>query len=86
MPDEAHGSRPGGIRPDAARCRGLDELAGWLGAALTFPVGAVLLTGTCLVPPDEVTLRAGDEVTVEIPGLGVLHNAVEVVGAVVAPG
>jgi 2-dehydro-3-deoxy-D-arabinonate dehydratase len=57
--------------------RGLDELAGWLFKALDFPAGAVLLTGTSVVP--ESTLKAGDEVTIAITGLGELTNTVEVV-------
>jgi len=60
--------------------RGLEELAACVTSALTFPAGLVLLTGTCLVPPDTVTLSAGDRVRIEIPGLGVLENPVEAVG------
>lgn len=56
------------------------ELASWLFRSLEFPVGAFLLTGTALVPPAEFTLRAGDHVTVAIPGVGSLGNPVEVVG------
>ena len=33
--------------------RSLDELAGYLFRSQTFPRGAVLLTGTGVVPPDE---------------------------------
>ncbi|MCR2822572.1 fumarylacetoacetate hydrolase family protein [Lederbergia panacisoli] len=40
-----------------------------------FP-GTVLLTGTCIVPPNDFTLRAGDEVEIEIPGIGLLRNPV----------
>jgi 2-dehydro-3-deoxy-D-arabinonate dehydratase len=36
----------------------------------------VLLTGTGLVPPDEYTLASGHSVEIEIPGIGVLVNAV----------
>ena len=40
-------------------------------------VGAVLcLTGTSLVPPDEVTLQAGDRVVIEIESIGTLENHV----------
>jgi 2-dehydro-3-deoxy-D-arabinonate dehydratase len=60
--------------------RGLEELAACVTAALTFPAGLVLLTGTCLVPPDTVTLSPGDRVEIEIPGLGVLANPVEAAG------
>jgi len=37
----------------------------------------VLLTGTGVVPPDDFTLAAGDEVRIEIPPIGVLVNVVE---------
>jgi 2-dehydro-3-deoxy-D-arabinonate dehydratase len=56
------------------------ELAGYLGRALSLPVGAVLLTGTGVVPEADLTLEAGDVVRIAIGGLGVLENVVEVVG------
>jgi 2-dehydro-3-deoxy-D-arabinonate dehydratase len=59
--------------------RGLDELVSWLFRAQHFPVGAVLLTGTSVIPAIEFTLRAGDEVRIAITGLGELVNTVEVV-------
>jgi 2-dehydro-3-deoxy-D-arabinonate dehydratase len=60
--------------------RRLEDLADWLFRGLDFPDGAVLLTGTGLVPPGEFTLRDGDEVTVEIAGVGRLGNPVVTVG------
>ncbi len=60
--------------------RGFVELAQNLGAALTFPVGAILLTGTSIVPPPPFTLRAGDVIRIAIAGLGALENTVEDVG------
>lgn len=57
-----------------------EELVAYLGRALAFPVGAMLLTGTGAVPPPEFTLRAGDVVGIEISGLGRLENPVVVVG------
>lgn len=60
--------------------RSFEELAGHLGRALTLPEGAVLLTGTGIVPDTSVTLRPGDVVRIEIVGLGVLENHVELVG------
>jgi 2-dehydro-3-deoxy-D-arabinonate dehydratase len=57
-----------------------DELLGWLCAALEFPVGVVLLTGTATVPDPEFTLHPEDEVVVAIDGVGVLRNVVERVG------
>ena len=53
-----------------------DELVGYLFRELTHPAGVVLLTGTGLVPPDEVTLRPGDEVAIEIDGVGSLRHGV----------
>jgi 2-dehydro-3-deoxy-D-arabinonate dehydratase len=57
-----------------------EELLDWLFAALEFPSGVVLLTGTSIVPPQEFTLRPGDEVEISVPGLGTLRNTVEEVG------
>ncbi|MFT5449457.1 MAG: 2-dehydro-3-deoxy-D-arabinonate dehydratase [Gammaproteobacteria bacterium] len=56
--------------------RQLEEMAGWLFREITFPQGAILLTGTCLVPADEFTLTAGDVVRVQVGEL-VLENPVE---------
>lgn len=38
--------------------------------------GTVLLTGTCIVPPNEFSLKDSDYVEIEIPGIGVLKNSV----------
>ena len=57
--------------------RNLDELAGYLGRHDDFPNGAFMLTGTGIVPPDEFTLRDGDEVSIEIEGIGTLRNLVK---------
>ena len=54
--------------------RGLDELAGFLARYNDFPYGAVLLTGTGIVPDDEFTLQDGDEVSIEIESVGLLRN------------
>jgi 2-dehydro-3-deoxy-D-arabinonate dehydratase len=56
--------------------RPLDELVTALFAEQEFPDGAVLLTGTGVVPPLDFTLQAGDEVLVEIEGVGALRNPV----------
>jgi 2-dehydro-3-deoxy-D-arabinonate dehydratase len=61
--------------------RSFAELASFLGRATTFPVGAVLLTGTGIVPRDSFTLLPGDIVRIEVDHLGVLENPVVVVGA-----
>jgi 2-dehydro-3-deoxy-D-arabinonate dehydratase len=55
------------------------ELVDWLFRAQEFPVGAVLLTGTAIVPPSDFTLRPGDLVTITVAGLGKLSNPVELV-------
>lgn len=59
--------------------RSFAELAGWLGRSQSFPHGAVLLTGTGVVPPDTFTLAADDEVAITLAGLGTLANTVAVV-------
>ncbi len=41
-----------------------------------FPDGAVLMTGTGIIPPSEFTLEAGDDVEIAIDGIGVLRNPV----------
>jgi 2-dehydro-3-deoxy-D-arabinonate dehydratase len=57
-----------------------EELVAYLGRALSFPVGSMLLTGTGVVPPPEFSLRYGDVVRIEISGLGRLENPVVKVG------
>jgi 2-dehydro-3-deoxy-D-arabinonate dehydratase len=52
------------------------ELTHALFAELSHPAGAVLLTGTGLVPPDEVTLHHGDRVRIAIEGVGVLEHEI----------
>jgi 2-dehydro-3-deoxy-D-arabinonate dehydratase len=56
--------------------RSFAELAGWLFRCQRFPAGAVLLTGTGVVPPDDFCLEAGDHVTLEVSGIGRLANPV----------
>jgi 2-dehydro-3-deoxy-D-arabinonate dehydratase len=55
------------------------ELVEHLGRCLTFPNGAVLLTGTGVVPPESFTLAAGDLITVGIDGAGELTNSVTII-------
>jgi 2-dehydro-3-deoxy-D-arabinonate dehydratase len=59
--------------------RTLPELVDWLWRGQHHPIGAVLLTGTSIVPPPELTLHPGDQVTITITGLGQLTNPVELV-------
>lgn len=59
--------------------RSFTELASWLFRSQVLPDGAMLLTGTGVVPPDAFTLQAGDEVTIGISGIGTLVNTVAMV-------
>lgn len=56
--------------------RTLPELANWLYKALKFSTGSFLMTGTGIVPGNDFTLQAGDEISIEIEGIGVLKNVV----------
>ncbi len=60
--------------------RGFADLVGWLTRALDFPDGAVLMTGTGIVPSSEFSLQAGDVVSISVDGVGVLANPVVTVG------
>ena len=60
----------------AQMARTTESLAEWLFRENEFPFGAVLLTGTGIVPPDDFTLKPGDEVEIAIAGIGVLKNPV----------
>jgi 2-dehydro-3-deoxy-D-arabinonate dehydratase len=59
--------------------RNFDQLAEFLFRSQKFPFGAILLTGTGVVPPDTFTLQAADEIEIEISGIGRLKNPVAVV-------
>jgi len=59
--------------------RSFNELAEYLFRSQTFPHGAVLLTGTGIVPGDDFTLQAGDVVRIDISGIGSLENRVAIV-------
>ncbi|MCJ7736246.1 MAG: fumarylacetoacetate hydrolase family protein [Anaerolineae bacterium] len=56
--------------------RPLSELADFLGRYNSLPHGAVLLTGTCIVPSNDFTLQDGDIVSIEIESVGTLRNYV----------
>src|SRR5262245_11157209 len=60
----------------AQMARTAESLASWLFRENEYPHGAVLLTGTGIVPPDEFSLRSGDVVAIAIAGIGVLRNPV----------
>jgi 2-dehydro-3-deoxy-D-arabinonate dehydratase len=59
--------------------RSFQELADYLFRSQEFPHGAILLTGTGIVPPDNFTLEGGDVVTIEVTGIGMLKNSVTIV-------
>jgi len=56
--------------------RSFEELVSYLYRSQTFPHGAVLLTGTGIVPGDNFTLQPDDRVRIEVNGIGVLENTV----------
>jgi 2-dehydro-3-deoxy-D-arabinonate dehydratase len=56
--------------------RSIDELIAYLRRDNPVPAGSVLLTGTGLVPPDDVTLTPGYTVEIRIPEIGLLRNPV----------
>jgi 2-dehydro-3-deoxy-D-arabinonate dehydratase len=60
----------------AQMARTPESLAGWLFRENEFPDGALLLTGTGIVPPDDFTLHHGDDVSITIAGIGTLRNPV----------
>ncbi len=57
-------------------CRSIEELIEYLRRDNPVPAGSVLLTGTGLVPPDDVTLTPGYTVEIRIPEIGLLRNPV----------
>jgi 2-dehydro-3-deoxy-D-arabinonate dehydratase len=59
--------------------RSFEQLAEFLFRSQKFLHGAVLLTGTGIVPPDTFTLHEKDEIEIEISGIGLLKNSVVVV-------
>jgi 2-dehydro-3-deoxy-D-arabinonate dehydratase len=56
--------------------RSFTELAGYLYRECDFPCGSFLMTGTCLVPPNDFTLQEKDVVSISIDGIGTLVNTV----------
>ncbi len=56
--------------------RRLEELVEYLARYNDFPHGVVLLTGTGIVPDDDIALEEGDHVVIEIEGIGTLRNPV----------
>ncbi len=56
--------------------RSFEDLVGYLYRETTFPYGCLLMTGTGIVPPDAFSLRSGDEIQIDIDGIGTLINTV----------
>ena len=73
--------RDGGVAFEDATSTGemvrtCEDLVDWLARSNPLPETAVLLTGTALVPPEEFTLRPGDEVVIDVESIGRLRNPV----------
>lgn len=62
--------------PLSRMARKLEDLVAWLARDNTFPDGVFLLTGTGVVPPDDFTLKNGDQIRITINGIGTLDNSV----------
>lgn len=52
------------------------ELVDFLMRDNEFPDGVFLMTGTGIIPPSEFTLEHGDDVEIEVEGIGALRNPV----------
>lgn len=63
--------------------RKFDELVSYLLKDNQIFDGTVLLTGTCIVPPNEFTLADGDQIEIEISDIGILQNTVRLANIVV---
>lgn len=56
--------------------RSFDDLIDYLFKCQHFPVGVILSTGTGIVPPLDISLMAGDVVTITVDQIGTLVNKV----------
>jgi 2-dehydro-3-deoxy-D-arabinonate dehydratase len=59
--------------------RTLEDLVAYLFRCQDFPHGVILSTGTGIVPPLDIALKAGDVVEIDVAGIGKLTNTVEVI-------
>jgi 2-dehydro-3-deoxy-D-arabinonate dehydratase len=59
--------------------RTLEDLVDYLFRCQDFPHGVILSTGTGIVPPMDIALTAGDIVEIDVAGVGILSNVVEVI-------
>jgi 2-dehydro-3-deoxy-D-arabinonate dehydratase len=69
-----------GTTSTARMRRSFAELASFCVRDNPVPAGSVLLTGTGVVPPDELTLEPGQTVEIRVPGIGMLANPVAPAG------
>jgi 2-dehydro-3-deoxy-D-arabinonate dehydratase len=60
----------------AQMTRSFPDLVSWLVRDNPVPPGAILLTGTGLVPPDDLNLLPGHWVEIHVPEIGTLVNHV----------
>lgn len=58
--------------------RSLNELVSYLYAECDFKKGCFLMTGTCIVPPNDFTLNENDEVSISIDNIGTLTNHIAI--------
>jgi len=65
-----------GVASTAQLRRRYEELVSYLVRADVYPDGAVLSTGTCLVPEAPWSLERGDVVTISVGGIGTLATTV----------
>ena len=66
-----------GATPISRIKRDLQSLADYLYRETTFPHGALLMTGTGVVPADTFTLQSQDQVAITIAPIGTLLNTVQ---------
>jgi len=66
--------------------RSNDELARFLFQENDFPDGALLMTGTGIVPDHPFTLQPGDIIRISISGIGTLENTVRMAGEIPSSG
>ena len=65
----------------AALNRTLEDLVTYLFKCQEFPHGAILSTGTGIVPPLDIKLEVNDLVEIDVAGVGILRNQVELIQA-----
>ena len=53
-----------------------EELVSFVYRECSFPHGCLIMTGTGIVPPNDFTLRSGDEIKITIDNIGTLINTV----------